>query len=332
MYYNNKLQEGVFIGVFALATLVVISLAVSFMSNRVNDLLKNQGQMIAGKQSYWLAYSGIEVAANNRFAGIAAGTNTYSLVGGNISKVGTTSADKFNGADRTNVITSTGTTGEGSRKLKWTLVDPSNKALDFDGSGDYIDVPDDATLDFAEGAFSYAAWFRPAELKAQQVLGKRNPAGDANYELELADDGTITAKTGGSSFTATSTYAINNWYHVVYTRSAVGACKLYVDGSYETTANHAGDVDNNIVLRIGGDFDGSSSTLDFNGIIDNVSIWNTELTLAHVRTLYIQNKDFDITNLSGVGLVSHWNFDDETATDQQGNNHGTITNASATGV
>ena len=52
MIYKNKLQEGVFIGVFALGTLVVISLAVGFMSNRVNDLLKNQGQMIAGRQSY----------------------------------------------------------------------------------------------------------------------------------------------------------------------------------------------------------------------------------------------------------------------------------------
>ena len=333
MGYKNKLQEGVFIGVFALATLVVISLAVGFMSNRVNDLLRNQGQMIAGKQSYWLAYSGIEVAAINRFADIASGENTYTLVGGNISNVGRTSADKFNGANRTNDITSTGFTGEGSRKLKWTLADPANKALYFDGSGDYIDVPDHATLKFSTGAFSYAVWFRPAELKAQQVLGKRNSGGTANYELELADDGTITAKTGGSSFTATTTYAINNWYHVVYTRSAGGVCKLYVNGSHETTATHAGDVDNTIVLRIGGDFDGSSSTLDYNGIIDGVAIWNVELTLAHVRTLYIQNKDFDITDfLSGTNLVSYWDFTDETATDKQGNNDGTITNASATGV
>ena len=165
------------------------------------------------------------------------------------------------------------------------------------------------------------------------MLGKRNSGGTANYELELADDGTITAKTGGSSFTATTTYAINNWYHVVYTRSAGGVCKLYVNGSYETTANHAGDVDNTIVLRIGGDFDGSSSTLDYNGIIDGVAIWNVELTFAHVRTLYIQNKDFDITDfLSGTNLVSYWDFTDETATDKQGNNDGTITNASATGV
>ena len=140
MSYKNKLQEGVFIGVFALGTLVVISLAVGFMSNRVNDLLKNQGQMIAGRQSYWLAYSGIEIAAIDRFASIAAGTNTYTLVGGSISNVGTASADKFNGVNRTNVITSTGTTGEGSRILKWTLGSSSEYALFLDGDDDVVDI------------------------------------------------------------------------------------------------------------------------------------------------------------------------------------------------
>ena len=129
-----------FIGVFALGTLVVISLAVGFMSNRVNELLKNQGQMIAGRQSYWLAYSGIEIAAINRFAGITAGTNSYTLVGGSISNVGTASSDKFNGTNRTNVITSTGTTGEGSRILKWTLGSSSEYAIFFDGDDDIVNI------------------------------------------------------------------------------------------------------------------------------------------------------------------------------------------------
>ena len=66
MKYNKKPQEGVFIGVFALATLVVISLAIGFLSNRVNDLLRNQGQMIAGRLAYWLAFSGMETVAQDR--------------------------------------------------------------------------------------------------------------------------------------------------------------------------------------------------------------------------------------------------------------------------
>ena len=99
MVNQKKTQEGVFIALFALSTLVAISLAVSFMSTMVTDLLAGQGQVMAGKQSYWLAYSGMEVNSTNRFAEITAGTNIYTLEEGTITTVSTTSADKFNGAN-----------------------------------------------------------------------------------------------------------------------------------------------------------------------------------------------------------------------------------------
>ena len=140
MVNRKKAQEGVFIGLFALGVLVAISLAVSFMGNRVTDLLQVQGQVMAGKQSYWLSYSGVEIAATNRFASIAAGTNTYSLSNGLISVLGETSADKFNGANRTNVITSTGAISDGVRNIKYTLGTSSEYALFFDGDDDIVDI------------------------------------------------------------------------------------------------------------------------------------------------------------------------------------------------
>ena len=135
---HKKTQEGVFIALFALSTLVVLGLAIGFMSNTVNDLLAGQGQVMAGKQSYWLAYSGMEITSTNRFAEITAGTNNYTLEGGKIKTVGRTSADKFNGSDRTNEITSTGTAADGSRQSKWTLGNPTNYALVFDGNNDLV--------------------------------------------------------------------------------------------------------------------------------------------------------------------------------------------------
>ena len=122
---HKKKQEGVFIALFALSTLVVISLAIGFMSNTVNDLLAGQGQVMAGKQSYWLAYSGMEITSTNRFAETTAEENEYTLEGGTIKTVGTASADKFNGSNRTNIIISTGTVADGSRLSKWTLGKPN---------------------------------------------------------------------------------------------------------------------------------------------------------------------------------------------------------------
>jgi hypothetical protein len=148
MCNHKKTQEGVFIALFALSTLVVFSLAISFMSNMVNDLLVGQGQVMAGKQSYWLAYSGMEINSTKRFAGITAGTNTYTLEGGTITTVGANvGAGKFNGSDITDVITSTGAIADASRQLKWTLGNPSpaEYALFFDG--DIVDFVDIGTIE-----------------------------------------------------------------------------------------------------------------------------------------------------------------------------------------
>ena len=125
MISNKKLQEGVFIGVFALATLVVISLAIGFMSNRVNDLLSNQGQMIAGKQAYWLANSGVEIIAQDKLADLGSATipakgdgtdigityeKYYSFAGGSIQIVGDNPAGAgyHNGLARTKHVIITG--------------------------------------------------------------------------------------------------------------------------------------------------------------------------------------------------------------------------------
>ena len=122
---NRKSQQGVFIAVFALATLVVISLAISFMSNRVNELLVGQSQMISGKQAYWSAYSGMELLSGSQLADASnTGTKTYSFSGGTISIVGESSAALYIGVERTNVHTVTGTDGNSSRAMKLELGDP----------------------------------------------------------------------------------------------------------------------------------------------------------------------------------------------------------------
>ena len=119
MIINKKSQQGVFIGVFALATLVVISLAISFMSNRVNELLIGQGQMISGKQAYWSAYSGMELLSGSQLADASnAGTKIYSFSGGTISIVGSSDPALYNGVERTNVHTVTGSDGNSSRQLR----------------------------------------------------------------------------------------------------------------------------------------------------------------------------------------------------------------------
>ena len=293
MNCNNKLQEGVFIGVFALATLVVISLAVSFMSNRVNDMLKNQGQMIAGKQSYWLGYSGMEINSTNRFAGITAGTNTYALEGGTITTVGTTSADKFNGSNRTNVITSTGTDADGSRQLKWTLGNPTNYALILDGTDDYIDV---GNVHNAIQTISFWIYASDITSHTDYVIDLNGTDYIKIVDGEVTENNIESPTFYVNSVLSEQTIAaINTWYHVVITTG---------------TAIDANDVDIGRLEGVGGAF--------LNGIIDQVTIWNTELSLADVRSLYAQGRAFSAASIQSANAQGSWYFENN-VNDSSGN-------------
>ena len=66
----KKTQEGMFIALFALATVVIITILVSYMSNWVNDMVATQTQVFFGKQAYWNAYSGMELSTSKKIASL----------------------------------------------------------------------------------------------------------------------------------------------------------------------------------------------------------------------------------------------------------------------
>ena len=349
---HKKTQEGVFIALFALSTLVVLGLAIGFMSNTVNDLLAGQGQVMAGKQSYWLAYSGMEITSTNRFAGITAEENEYTLEGGKITTVGTTSADKFNGSDRTNEITSTGTAADGSRQSKWTLGNPTNYALVFDGNNDLVshsmDLATSASASIStwfmkkggDGAIQHLVMFNDADVPS---YGTGILVGDDNKLSFSIQDG---SETQALSIKSTGAYTASLlWYHVVATwnKSSYSAAdfKIYVNGvdvtdgasyvsgasSYDT--DFATNIDEG---TIGADNRTGTPAEFFNGIIDEVSIWSTALSTAQIKSLFIQGRNFSVTNIENGSLAGYWNFQNS-FNDASGNsNHGTNAGATFTGI
>ena len=350
MVNHKKQQEGVFIALFALSTLVVIGLAIGFMSNTVNDLLAGQGQVMAGKQSYWLAYSGMEITSTNRFAEITAGTNTYTLEGGEIKTIGTISADKFNGSDRTNEFTSTGTVADGSRQSRWTLENPTNYALVFDGNNDLVSH----SMDLATStSASISTWFmKKGGDGSKQHLVMLDDAEDEGYgtHLLVGTDNKLFfsiqdySETQNPSIKSSSTYIVNSlWYHVVTTwnKSSYSAAdfKIYVNGVDVTDGGSfsLGSYDTDFALNIdegtiGADNRTGTPTEFFNGIIDEVSMWSTALSTAQIKSLFIQGRNFSVTNIENGSLAGYWNFQNS-FNDASGNsNHGTNTGATFTGI
>jgi len=298
---------------------------------------------MAGKQSYWLSYSGVEIAATNRFASIAAGTNTYSLSNGLISVLGETSADKFNGANRTNIITSTGSVGDGVRNIKYTLGASSEYALFFDGgTGDYVDIgningkmemeEDGGVITYVDGGaqadFSISFWIKPDYANMDDDYGVIIAANNCSEGDQCNNDrGIIIGLLKASGFLRiwhpnpnekdfATALSADSWHHVVYTRSAAnpGVGTMYLNGILLGRDNpdnswfrSAADGE---LWFLGTDIDaGNTKSENYAGCMDEVAIWRSVLTLTQVQTLYVQGRSFDIATNISTNLVAYWDFD-----------------------
>ena len=141
----RKSQEGLIIAGFALATVMIIALLVTYLSNRVVDMIAIQNQVFFSKQAYWNAYSGMELTTSEKIVSLDGILNAeVSFATGAITITGTTTPNAYLGGNKVDTIASTGSDAGGrSRAMKLTIGDPSSAeyALFYDGSiGKYVDI------------------------------------------------------------------------------------------------------------------------------------------------------------------------------------------------
>jgi hypothetical protein len=166
-----------------------------------------------------------------------------------------------------------------------------DNATIFDGTNDYIQMADSASLDI-NTAITIEGWVYVTASKDstenQYFVDKQNL-----YSVIIEDDETITfyAKNLNTvSLTTTQTISLNNWHHLAVTYdSTVGAnnAKIYIDGnlSTEATRTNALGIDAN-PFRIGcySNTDGACNlNWGMNGAADEVRISNIARTPEEIK-------------------------------------------------
>ena len=144
----------------------------------------------------------------------------------------------------------------------------------FDGTGDYIEVADNATLRFGTGDFTVEAWIYPTSFTLAFVIASK---GGSTSDWAFACD----ASTGRLYFgIGTTDYLIstgpvvtlNAWHHVAWVRSGT-TMQVFLDGvSGGTSTNRTDNFNTTAVVRIGRGRD--TSTNYAKGYISNVRITN----------------------------------------------------------
>ncbi|MEO8428044.1 MAG: LamG-like jellyroll fold domain-containing protein, partial [Verrucomicrobiota bacterium] len=155
-------------------------------------------------------------------------------------------------------------------------------ALSFDGVDDYISVNNSSSLNPVT-QITLSAWIRPTSTAASsEIISKENNVNN-QYYLRLQGGNKIRFTVAGTVLNGTTTLSANTWYLVTGTYDG-SLMKVYVNGFLDATATAAlSMVDNGLNVRLGARQ--YTTPLTFNGLIDDVRIYNRALTPAEVQAL-----------------------------------------------
>ena len=126
--------------------------------------------------------------------------------------------------------------------------------------------------------FSVALWVNPASSSSVE-----EPFSFTGSEIvrNYPSAGNLTFYNGSVRLTGTFP-VINSWHHIVLISNS-SHLTFYVDGMQNATATYAATVSNSF-YAIG--WSGPQSVYGFNGIIDDVRIYNRALSAAEILALY----------------------------------------------
>jgi hypothetical protein len=241
-------------------------------------------------------------------------------------------------------VTSTGATSK-----TVTVTTNTDNALSFDGSNDFVDIPDNNALDLLT-SFTIEAWVNPTlNTGSQVIIGKIQDvntglSADLAYALRY-NGGVLTAQVG-NGVTAqainSNNLVVNKWQHVamVFNGSNSGSFSLYIDGVLQGSTLSTGySTLKNVSTSLKFGNYGAFFNQFYKGLLDKVKIWNIVKTQAEIsagmfseligdETGLVAYYDFDqgVVNSSNAGLTSLIN---KTST---ASINGTLTNFGLTGT
>ena len=167
--------------------------------------------------------------------------------------------------------------------------------LTFDGTNDYVDAGGNSSFDL-QNALTIEAWIYPYSVAVTgSIAGNIDAAGDkAQYLFRTTNTGYLNfyqSDTNSLTMTGTSQpITVNAWQHIVVVRtSTTGTITLYRNGIADA------NIGNSTVLQIPQDNErgnttigrfGSASGQYFNGLIDEVRVYNRALSAEEIRYHY----------------------------------------------
>jgi len=162
--------------------------------------------------------------------------------------------------------------------------------LQFDGSNDWINATNNPILNMGARNLTFSLWMKPSNLNGLQALlfkGDTGVGAARGYGIATSDTSIrvqVTANTELSFFSNKNDLTNGVWYFILVTKDN-STTKLYINGALDKsqTSPVGSTDDTSLPLTIGrlGD-----STYYYNGVIDEVMIFNRSLSASEIQEIY----------------------------------------------
>jgi len=194
--------------------------------------------------------------------------------------------------------------GDNGTGMNCTAGGKFGTGCDFDGSDDYVQIPDSSSLDVDTFA-TVSVWIRidTTPTGTNRIYTKISSS-DSGIGLSIDSSSKAVAfYKGGISaaqiVTSVTTVSLNTWYHIAATFDGNSSFKIFINGVEEDSEVQTGT---NIGINTQSAFIGTRETLVnfFNGQIDDVRVYRRAFTSAEISALYNW----------APGPVGYWSMDE----------------------
>jgi len=180
-----------------------------------------------------------------------------------------------------------------------------NAAYNFDGSGDYMEVPHSSLFNINTNDFSLSVWLKygpqPAPLYYSVVFIKvSNPGYPYEGSILFVDspNNSCTFRIDGreSLYGLTNNLHNDSWRHFVCMKQS-NQLKIYIDGSFDSSMTISYTTVDNLAPFIFGANYMDHNSQNYKGVMDDIRIYNRALTPGEITELYQpQSKALVITS------------------------------------
>ncbi len=194
-------------------------------------------------------------------------------------------------------------------------------SLDFDGTDDYAGGNASTDFDIVD-EFTVSAWIKADEIKNASIIDRLPYSGSNGYRLNTRENGEIWA-TFGTGETNVVANTSSNYYSTGVNYLVTGVykdgyyVKLYVNGNLMETVTTEISFSTDKSLEFGRWYNTVGDNEYFNGLIDEIGIWNKALSASELLTMYTEVSNTDLRTNSGdyvsaANLKAYWRFSEST--------------------